>query len=74
MPGIIVDQTYELLTYIEQGDRVAVQFTWRATTSVGLGTIAAGTPLVSHVAAFYLFDGNRIRRQSSYDCYEPLAA
>lgn len=72
--GMIVDQTYELHTYLEQDERAAVQFTWRARTAVELGTLPAGTELVAHVAAFYVFDGDLIKQQSSYDCYEPLAA
>jgi ketosteroid isomerase-like protein len=70
---IIRDQHYDVHRVIEDGDEVAVQLTWTATVATDLGTIAAGTALVAHVAAFYLFRDGLILRQSSYDCYEPIA-
>ncbi|MET1005518.1 MAG: nuclear transport factor 2 family protein [Propionibacteriaceae bacterium] len=70
---IIRDQHYDVHTVIEDGDRVAVQLTWTATVAVDLGQIPAGTALVSHVAAFYLFRDGLVLQQSSYDCYEPIS-
>jgi len=70
---IIREQQYDVHTVIEDGDEVAVQLTWTATVASDLGTITAGTPLVAHVAAFYVFRDGLILRQSSYDCYEPIA-
>ena len=71
---MIRDQHYDVHTVVEHEDHVAVQFTWTATVVTDLGTIAAGTRLVSHVAAFYVFRDGLILRQSSYDCYEPIGA
>jgi len=70
---MISDQHYEVHTVIEDGDGLAVQFTWTATVATDLGAIRAGTPLVSHVAAFYVFRDGLVLEQSSYDCYEPIA-
>jgi ketosteroid isomerase-like protein len=71
---VIRDQHYDVHTVIEDGDEVAVQLTWTATVAADLGAIAAGTPLVAHVAAFYVFRDGLVLRQSSYDCYEPVAS
>ena len=71
---IISDQHYEVHTLVEDGDRLAVQFTWTATVAADLGAIPAGTRLVSHVAAFYIFRDGLVLEQSSYDCYEPIAS
>ena len=71
---MISDQHYEVHTVVEDGDRLAVQFTWTATVATDLGAIRAGTPLVSHVAAFYIFRDGLVLEQSSYDCYEPIAS
>ena len=71
---IISDQHYEVHTMVEDGDRVAVQFTWTATVTADLGAVRAGTALVSHVAAFYIFRDGLVLEQSSYDCYEPIAS
>jgi ketosteroid isomerase-like protein len=67
------DQHYEVHTLVEQGDEMAVQLTWTATVAQDLGAVGAGTLLVSHVAAFYVFRDGLVLRQSSYDCYEPIA-
>lgn len=71
---LIRDQRYDVHTVIEQGDSVAVQLTWTATVAKDVGNLAAGTRLVAHVAAFYVFRDGLILRQSSYDCYEPASA
>ena len=71
--GLLSTQTFEVLSYLEQGASAAVQLTWRATLAVPLGKAPAGGELVAHVGAFYEFaDDGRIARQSSYDCYEPF--
>jgi ketosteroid isomerase-like protein len=72
--GLLSAQSYDVVTYLEQEDGAAVQLTWRGTLAVPMGALPAGSDLVAHVGAFYTFaaDG-RIRRQSSYDCYEPFA-
>jgi ketosteroid isomerase-like protein len=72
--SMIRDQRYEVHDVIEAGERVAVQLTWSATVATDLGAIAAHTPLRAHVAAFYVFRDGLILRQSSYDCYEQIAA
>ena len=69
---IIKDQRYDVRHVVEEGEHVAVQFTWTATTAADLGALPAGTELVAHVAAFYDFRDGLVLRQSSYDCYEPI--
>lgn len=69
---LLADQHYDVHTVIEDADSVAVQLTWTATTAADLGALPAGTALVSHVAALYLFREGLVLRQSSYDCYEPI--
>ena len=70
----IVDQRYDVHTVVEDGEQVAVQLTWTARAAQDLGSIQAGTRLVAHVAAFYVFRDGLVLRQSSYDCYEPFVA
>ena len=73
--GLLSAQSYDVVSYLEQGDSAAVQLTWRGTLAVSMGSVPAGSELVAHVGAFYAFasDG-RITRKSSYDCYEPFPA
>jgi ketosteroid isomerase-like protein len=72
--GLLRQQRYEVRNVVDDGEQVAVQLTWTATTAAAAGTLPAGTDLVAHVAIFYEFQDGKILRQSSYDCYEPVAA
>jgi ketosteroid isomerase-like protein len=69
---MIRSQVFDVHHVVEQGEHAAVQLTWTAVLAVDVGELAAGSRLVSHVAAFYDFRDGRVLRQSSYDCYEPL--
>ena len=70
--GFLRSQAYDVLDVVDDGERLAVQLRWTATTAVGAGALPAGTELVAHVAVFYEFRDGLVLRQSSYDCYEPL--
>ena len=71
---MIRQQVFDVHHVVEQGDHVAVQLTWTAVLAIDVGGLPAGSRLVSHVAAFYDFRDELVLRQSSYDCYEPLAS
>jgi hypothetical protein len=72
--GLLLRQEYDVENVVDDGEQVAVQLRWTATTAVDAGTLPAGTELVAHVAIFYQFRDGKILRQSSYDCYEPIKA
>jgi ketosteroid isomerase-like protein len=72
--ALLSRQAYDVLTVVDDGERLAVQLRWTATTTVEAGALPAGSDLVAHVAIFYEFRDGLIVRQSSYDCYEPLPA
>jgi len=69
---MIADQRYEVLTVVDDGERLATEFTWTGTLLIDAGDIPAGTSLVAHIAAFFVFRDGRILTQSSYDCYESV--
>ena len=72
--GFLRRQQYDVENVVDDGDQLAVQLRWTATTAIDADTLPAGTELVAHVAIFYRFRDGKILRQSSYDCYEPLPA
>jgi ketosteroid isomerase-like protein len=72
--GFLLWQQYDIDNVVDDGEQVAVQLRWTATTAVDAGALPAGTELVAHVAIFYQFRDGKILRQSSYDCYEPIKA
>jgi len=71
---LIEAQAFDVRNVVDDGDQVAVQLTWTAILATDLGGLPAGTRLVAHVAAFYVFRDGLILCQSSYDSYEPLSA
>jgi ketosteroid isomerase-like protein len=70
--NLLLRQDYEVTNVVDDGERLAVQLRWTATTAMDAGPLPAGTDLVAQVAVFYEFRDGLILRQSSYDCYEPL--
>ena len=71
---LLLWQHYDIENVVDDGEQVAVQLRWTATTAVDAGALPAGTELVAHVAVFYRFQDGKILRQSSYDCYERVKA
>lgn len=70
--GFLARQSYTVENVVDDGERLAVQLRWEATTALAAAGLPAGAELVAHVAVFYEFRDGLVLRQSSYDCYEPL--
>jgi len=64
-------QSYEILSMVEEGDRVAVEAGWSAILAVPLGSLAAGQAMSAHFAMFFVLRDGRICSQRNYDCFEP---
>lgn len=67
--GLMAAQRYELVSSIVEDNRVAIEVLWTGT----LRAAVAGFPAVmrARFAMFMEFDGEKIRRQRNYDCFEP---
>lgn len=65
-------QSFELLSGIESGERVAVEALWTGVLAAPLGTLAAGAQMRAHLAMFFEFRDGRIHRQRNYDCFDPF--
>ena len=68
---LLLRQSYEVRSIVEQGDRVAVEAGWSAVLGVPLGSLAAGQAMSAHFAMFFELRDGRIRSQRNYDCFEP---
>jgi hypothetical protein len=55
-----------------QGNRVALETLWVGVLAVPFGALPAGGEMRAHFAMFIEFDGDRIRAQRNYDCFEPF--
>ena len=64
-------QRFELLSAVEGPDSVALELRWTGTVSVPLGSLRPGDDMRARFAVFLEFEGDRIRRQRNYDCFEP---
>jgi len=71
---LLATQEYDVVSVVDDGERLVLQLRWTATTAIDAGPLPAGTDLVAHVAVFYEFRDGLISRQTSYDCYEPLTS
>jgi ketosteroid isomerase-like protein len=70
--GMLHSRAYDVRHAYEQGDTVILEVGWSATFNVAVGTLPAGDTMRAHFAVFLDFEGNRIRCQRNYDCFEPF--
>lgn len=69
---VLTAQTYEIVSAMESGDRVALELIWTATLAVPIGSIAAGGQMRARFAQFIELREGRIAAQRSYDCFDPF--
>jgi ketosteroid isomerase-like protein len=66
-------QSYEVVSTMADGDRVALEVIWRAELAEPWGKFRAGARLTAQSAIFLEFRHGRIVRQRNYDCFLPDA-
>ena len=70
--NVLSSESYEIVSIVEQHDIVACELVWRGVLAVPLKSLKPGDVLKARFAAFFEFEGDRIRRQRNYDCFEPF--
>ena len=70
--GVLRGQRYAVRSALVQGTRVALETLWVGELAVPIGALPAGAEMRAHFAMFLDFDGERIRSQRNYDCFEPF--
>lgn len=70
--GVLQSETYEIVALCETGDRVAAEVLWRGVLAVPLRSLKPGDAMKARIAVFFEFEGDRIRRQRNYDCFDPF--
>jgi ketosteroid isomerase-like protein len=63
-------QRFEIVSEMEQEDRVAVEACWTGVLAVPVGALAAGAEMSASFAMFFRFRDGRIAMQRNYDCFE----
>ena len=69
---VLRSETYEIVSLCEFGDRVAAEVIWRGVLAVPLRSLKPGDAMKARFAVFFEFEGDKIRRQRNYDCFEPF--
>lgn len=70
--GVLRSESYEIVGMIEQGDTVACEILWRGVLAVAVQSLKPGELMKARFAVFFEFEGEKIRRQRNYDCFEPF--
>jgi ketosteroid isomerase-like protein len=68
---IVERQRYEILSLVEQGDKVAAQAVFRAAFNTDLPGLPKGREMTAHLGIFFVMQAGKIARQENYDCFEP---
>jgi ketosteroid isomerase-like protein len=70
--NVLRSESYEIVSLLEAGDTVAAEILWRGVMAVPLRALKPGDVMKARFAVFFEFEGDRIRRQRNYDCFEPF--
>jgi ketosteroid isomerase-like protein len=70
--GVMKSETYEIVSLCASGDHVAAEVLWRGVLAVPLRSLKPGDAMKARFAVFFEFEGDKIRRQRNYDCFEPF--
>jgi ketosteroid isomerase-like protein len=70
--NVLRSESYEIVSLVEAGEMVACELIWRGVLAVPLKSLKPGDVLKGRFAAFFEFEGDRIRRQRNYDCFDPF--
>jgi len=69
---LMSSQSYELKSWVADGDRLSVEVLWTDTPAVLFGSLAAGSEMRTHSAMFFQFKDGKIVSQRNYDCFGTL--
>jgi len=70
--NVMRSETYEIVSLIESGDTVACEIIWKGVLAIPLRSLKPGDAMKARFAVVFEFDGDKIRRQRNYDCFEPF--
>ena len=69
--AIVDEQRYEIVSIVEQDERVAVEAIFRATFNLDVAGLPKGEVMEARFAMFFELRDGRIARHHSYDCFLP---
>lgn len=69
---VMRSQSFEVHNIVTFGATSAVELTWLGTLAIPLGSLAAGDRMRARFCMVVELEGDRIRRQRNYDCFDPF--
>jgi ketosteroid isomerase-like protein len=69
---VMTSESYEIVSLLEDGDRVACEIIWRGVLAVPVQSLKPGDEMRARIGVFFEFAGDKIRRQHNYDCFAPF--
>ncbi|HEY8572566.1 nuclear transport factor 2 family protein [Phenylobacterium sp.] len=69
---VMRSEIYEIVNLVEAGDTVAAEIIWRGVLAIAVQNLKPGDVMKARFAVFFEFEGEKIRRQRNYDCFEPF--
>ena len=70
--NVLTGERYEIVSLVETGDVVACEVLWSGVLAVPLRSLQPGDRMKARFAVFFEFQGDKIRRQRNYDCFDPF--
>lgn len=67
---ILRSESYEILSIVEDKDRVSVEVLWCGTLAIPIKSLHEGDQMKAHSAIFFDFKNDLIVHQKNYDCFE----
>lgn len=67
---ILRTESYEILSAVEENDRLAVEVLWCGTLAIPVKSLREGDQMKAHSAIFFDFKNDLIIKQKNYDCFE----
>lgn len=69
---LMASQTYDIVSTLTDGDRVAIEIAWSGTLAIQLQHLTPGSVMTGQLSLFLDFRDGKICRQRNYDCYPPF--
>jgi ketosteroid isomerase-like protein len=70
--ALLASQSFEIEELVVRDADVVVRGIWTGTVGAATGGLPAGAELRAHIAMFVEVEDGLVRRQTNYDCYDPL--
>jgi ketosteroid isomerase-like protein len=69
---LLSEESYDVLSEIALGDRIALEVQWTGTLAVPVGTLPIGGQMRARFGVFFDMRDGKIAAQRNYDCFEPF--